>query len=152
MKRSISITSVAVMWWSKASLVSNDCCLFLCLLLQEDFAQNREFITLVVYKTDGKKVYYPGEVSLQHWTVKFAPRHKLQQGFDCSISSHLYIRQTVTARSGTSRGKMNHFLTHYSIYKASRESVCYRKTSPQDKTSMKWRCCWLKFISFFCSL
>lgn len=28
--------------------------------LQDDFAQNKEFITLVVYKTDGKKVYYPG--------------------------------------------------------------------------------------------
>nr|XP_057909067.1 calpain-7 [Doryrhamphus excisus] len=28
---------------------------------KEDFAQNREFITLVVYKTDGKKVYYPAE-------------------------------------------------------------------------------------------
>lgn len=28
--------------------------------LQDDFAHNREFITMVVYKTDGKKVYYPG--------------------------------------------------------------------------------------------
>uniref|UniRef100_A0A8C1IUB5 Calpain 7 n=1 Tax=Cyprinus carpio TaxID=7962 RepID=A0A8C1IUB5_CYPCA len=27
----------------------------------DDFAQNREFITLVVYKTNGKKVYYPGK-------------------------------------------------------------------------------------------
>ncbi|KAK7886959.1 hypothetical protein WMY93_026580 [Mugilogobius chulae] len=26
---------------------------------KDDFAQNREFITLVVYKNDGKKVYYP---------------------------------------------------------------------------------------------
>ncbi|XP_023694824.1 calpain-7 [Paramormyrops kingsleyae] len=26
---------------------------------KDDFAQNREFITLVVYKTDGRKVYYP---------------------------------------------------------------------------------------------
>ena len=33
-----------------------------CLFTQDDFAQNREFITLVVYKTDGKKVYYPGKV------------------------------------------------------------------------------------------
>lgn len=29
--------------------------------LKDDFAQNREFITLVVYKSDGKKVYYPGK-------------------------------------------------------------------------------------------
>ncbi|XP_053744345.1 calpain-7 isoform X2 [Synchiropus splendidus] len=28
---------------------------------KEDFAQNREFITLVVYKNDGKKVYYPAD-------------------------------------------------------------------------------------------
>lgn len=35
----------------------------MCLSVQDDFAQNREFITLVVYKSDGKKVYYPGEVS-----------------------------------------------------------------------------------------
>lgn len=28
---------------------------------KDDFAQNREFITLVVYKSDGKKVYYPGK-------------------------------------------------------------------------------------------
>uniref|UniRef100_A0A3Q1J5I9 Calpain catalytic domain-containing protein n=1 Tax=Anabas testudineus TaxID=64144 RepID=A0A3Q1J5I9_ANATE len=28
---------------------------------KDDFAQNREFITLVVYKTDGKKVYYPAD-------------------------------------------------------------------------------------------
>uniref|UniRef100_A0A672PVS8 Calpain 7 n=1 Tax=Sinocyclocheilus grahami TaxID=75366 RepID=A0A672PVS8_SINGR len=28
---------------------------------KDDFAQNREFITLVVYKTNGKKVYYPAE-------------------------------------------------------------------------------------------
>ncbi|XP_051576823.1 calpain-7-like isoform X2 [Myxocyprinus asiaticus] len=28
---------------------------------KDDFAQNQEFITLVVYKTDGKKVYYPAE-------------------------------------------------------------------------------------------
>lgn len=34
----------------------------ICLFVQDDFAQNKEFITLVVYKTDGKKVYYPGKV------------------------------------------------------------------------------------------
>ncbi|XP_058868989.1 calpain-7-like [Acipenser ruthenus] len=28
---------------------------------KDDFASNREFITLVVYKTDGKKVYYPSD-------------------------------------------------------------------------------------------
>ncbi|TSK16117.1 Calpain-7 [Bagarius yarrelli] len=28
---------------------------------KDDFAQNREFITLVVYKTDGRKVYYPSD-------------------------------------------------------------------------------------------
>lgn len=28
---------------------------------KDDFAQNREFITLVVYKNDGKKVYYPAD-------------------------------------------------------------------------------------------
>lgn len=28
---------------------------------KDDFANNREFITMVVYKTDGKKVYYPGD-------------------------------------------------------------------------------------------
>ncbi|KAL6109824.1 capn7 [Pungitius sinensis] len=28
---------------------------------KEDFAQNKEFITLVVYKTEGKKVYYPAD-------------------------------------------------------------------------------------------
>ncbi|XP_028835821.1 calpain-7 [Denticeps clupeoides] len=28
---------------------------------KDDFAQNREFITLVVYKSDGKKVYYPAD-------------------------------------------------------------------------------------------
>uniref|UniRef100_A0A8C7ILV2 Calpain 7 n=1 Tax=Oncorhynchus kisutch TaxID=8019 RepID=A0A8C7ILV2_ONCKI len=28
---------------------------------KDDFAQNKEFITLVVYKTEGKKVYYPAD-------------------------------------------------------------------------------------------
>ncbi|TNN29874.1 Calpain-7 [Liparis tanakae] len=28
---------------------------------KDDFAQNREFITLVVYQTEGKKVYYPAD-------------------------------------------------------------------------------------------
>ncbi|KAM4705527.1 calpain-7 isoform 2-T2 [Rhinophrynus dorsalis] len=28
---------------------------------KDDFARNREFITLVVYKTEGKKVYYPAD-------------------------------------------------------------------------------------------
>ncbi|XP_043919936.1 calpain-7 [Protopterus annectens] len=28
---------------------------------KDDFAQNKEFITLVVYKNDGKKVYYPSD-------------------------------------------------------------------------------------------
>ncbi|KFW89543.1 Calpain-7, partial [Phalacrocorax carbo] len=28
---------------------------------KDDFAHNREFITMVVYKTDGKKVYYPAD-------------------------------------------------------------------------------------------
>lgn len=32
--------------------------------IQDDFAHNREFITMVVYKTDGKKVYYPGQCTL----------------------------------------------------------------------------------------
>ncbi|XP_070995866.1 calpain-7-like isoform X1 [Oncorhynchus clarkii lewisi] len=32
---------------------------------KDDFAQNREFITLVVYKTEGKKVYYPGEFLME---------------------------------------------------------------------------------------
>lgn len=35
------------------------------LYFQDDFANNREFITMVVYKTDGKKVYYPGMFSRQ---------------------------------------------------------------------------------------
>lgn len=39
-----------------------------CLFVQDDFAQNKEFITLVVYKTDGKKVYYPGK---NWWGVFF---------------------------------------------------------------------------------
>lgn len=34
-------------------------CSFSHLLFKDDFAQNQEFITLVVYKNDGKKVYYP---------------------------------------------------------------------------------------------
>lgn len=49
--------------WSNLNtkLLSNGCYLSVCLFVQDDFAQNREFITLVVYKTDGKKVYYPGK-------------------------------------------------------------------------------------------
>lgn len=41
-------------------LHKTDLCLFVVFFLQDDFAHNREFITMVVYKTDGKKVYYPG--------------------------------------------------------------------------------------------
>lgn len=43
------------------------------LCFQDDFANNREFITMVVYKTDGKKVYYPGMFSKQTFkqTLKF---------------------------------------------------------------------------------
>lgn len=42
-------------------LHKSDLCLFVVFFfLQDDFAHNREFITMVVYKTDGKKVYYPG--------------------------------------------------------------------------------------------
>lgn len=47
------------MWWSDTVML-HFCAMTVS--VQDDFAQNREFITLVVYKTDGKKVYYPGEV------------------------------------------------------------------------------------------
>ena len=32
--------------------------------LQDDFADNREFITLLVYKNNGQKVYYPCKIFL----------------------------------------------------------------------------------------
>lgn len=32
---------------------------------QDDFAENKEFITLHVFKSDGKRVYYPGK----NWSV-----------------------------------------------------------------------------------
>lgn len=46
-------------FWSAVTFLTS---VFNFLLFQDDFAQNREFITLVVYKSDGKKVYYPGEL------------------------------------------------------------------------------------------
>lgn len=53
----------ADLWCWEDSLLCNSWFL----LLQDDFAQNREFITLVVYKTDGKKVYYPGKTGMAPW-------------------------------------------------------------------------------------
>jgi len=32
--------------------------------MQDDFANNKEFITLLVYKTNGKRVYYPSQYCL----------------------------------------------------------------------------------------
>lgn len=48
---------IATMPYSRDSVEIMNCLSF----SKDDFAQNREFITLVVYKSDGKKVYYPGK-------------------------------------------------------------------------------------------
>lgn len=58
----------------------------MCLFTQDDFAQNREFITLVVYKTDGKKVYYPGDV----WCWNFFCLTELCRRFTSAVC-HAFI-------------------------------------------------------------
>lgn len=66
--------------------LSNHCCLF----VQDDFAQNKEFITLVVYKTDGKKVYYPGMVSwipLSNKQTRILKAHSAVTTVPCSLRS-----------------------------------------------------------------
>lgn len=61
-------------------------CLLLCFTFKDDFAQNREFITLVVYKTDGKKVYYPSEYLLRQL-------HQVGQGLYKSVlGTHCVFR------------------------------------------------------------
>ncbi|EHB02870.1 Calpain-7 [Heterocephalus glaber] len=44
---------------------------------KDDFANNREFITMVVYKTDGKKVYYPADPPLYIDGIRINSPHYL---------------------------------------------------------------------------
>lgn len=73
--------------------------MFVCLFLQDDFAQNREFITLVVYKTDGKKVYYPGE---DLW-VFFFPCHSGVRFLSFCVLKQLTLLLTSMASALTAR-------------------------------------------------
>ncbi|KAF7649589.1 hypothetical protein LDENG_00139130, partial [Lucifuga dentata] len=64
---------------------------------KDDFAQNREFITLVVYKTDGKKVYYPADpppyidgirINSPHYLTKIRLSNTGTQTFTLVVSQY----------------------------------------------------------------
>ncbi|XP_050794327.1 calpain-7 isoform X4 [Gopherus flavomarginatus] len=57
---------------------------------KDDFARNREFITMVVYKTDGKKVYYPTDPAPYIDGIRINSPHYLTKIALTSPGSHTF--------------------------------------------------------------
>lgn len=74
-----------------------------CLFTQDDFAQNREFITLVVYKTDGKKVYYPGDVWCWNFFFFFVSLSSVDDSHQQFVCHNFYFCPTVSQQGQVSR-------------------------------------------------
>ncbi|XP_062278535.1 calpain-7 [Scomber scombrus] len=78
---------------------------------KEDFAQNREFITLVVYKTDGKKVYYPADPAPYIDGIRINSPHYLTKMKLTSAGSHTF---TLVVSQYEKQNTINYTLRVYS--------------------------------------
>ncbi|KAG1948211.1 calpain-7 [Pimephales promelas] len=81
---------------------------------KDDFAQNREFITLVVYKTDGKKVYYPAEPPPYIDGIRINSPHYLTKIKLTSPGTHTF---TLVVSQYEKQNTINYTLRVYSVCK-----------------------------------
>ncbi|CAM9344591.1 unnamed protein product [Lampetra planeri] len=78
---------------------------------KEDFAQNKEFITLVVYKTDGKKVYYPADPPPYIDGIRINSPHYLTKMRLTSAGTHTF---TLVVSQYEKQNTINYTLRVYS--------------------------------------
>uniref|UniRef100_A0A3Q3J2E1 Calpain catalytic domain-containing protein n=1 Tax=Monopterus albus TaxID=43700 RepID=A0A3Q3J2E1_MONAL len=78
---------------------------------KDDFAQNREFITLVVYKTDGKKVYYPADPPPYIDGIRINSPHYLTKMKLTSAGTHTF---TLVVSQYEKQNTINYTLRVYS--------------------------------------
>ncbi|KAM4600546.1 calpain-7 isoform 1-T1 [Polymixia lowei] len=78
---------------------------------KDDFAQNREFITLVVYKTDGKKVYYPADPPPYIDGIRINSPHYLTKVRLTSAGTHTF---TLVVSQYEKQNTINYTLRVYS--------------------------------------
>uniref|UniRef100_A0A8C4E5W3 Calpain 7 n=1 Tax=Dicentrarchus labrax TaxID=13489 RepID=A0A8C4E5W3_DICLA len=78
---------------------------------KDDFAQNREFITLVVYKTDGKKVYYPADPPPYIDGIRINSPHYLTKMRLTSAGTHTF---TLVVSQYEKQNTINYTLRVYS--------------------------------------
>ncbi|KAL2084694.1 hypothetical protein ACEWY4_020212 [Coilia grayii] len=81
---------------------------------KDDFAQNREFITLVVYKTDGKKVYYPADPPPYIDGIRINSPHYLTKIKLTSPGTHTF---TLVVSQYEKQNTINYTLRVYSVCK-----------------------------------
>uniref|UniRef100_A0A8C6LKW2 Calpain 7 n=1 Tax=Nothobranchius furzeri TaxID=105023 RepID=A0A8C6LKW2_NOTFU len=78
---------------------------------KDDFAQNREFITLVVYKTDGKKVYYPADPPPYIDGIRINSPHYLTKMRLTTAGTHIF---TLVVSQYEKQNTINYTLRVYS--------------------------------------
>ncbi|XP_056141890.1 calpain-7 isoform X2 [Lampris incognitus] len=78
---------------------------------KDDFAQNREFITLVVYKTEGKKVYYPADPPPYIDGIRINSPHYLTKMKLTSAGTHTF---TLVVSQYEKQNTINYTLRVYS--------------------------------------
>ncbi|XP_045073111.1 calpain-7 [Coregonus clupeaformis] len=78
---------------------------------KDDFAQNREFITLVVYKTEGKKVYYPADPPPYIDGIRINSPHYLTKMRLTSAGTHTF---TLVVSQYEKQNTINYTLRVYS--------------------------------------
>lgn len=78
---------------------------------KDDFAQNKEFITLVVYKTEGKKVYYPADPPPYIDGVRINSPHYLTKMRLTSAGTHTF---TLVVSQYEKQNTINYTLRVYS--------------------------------------
>ncbi|TRZ03121.1 hypothetical protein DNTS_029902, partial [Danionella cerebrum] len=81
---------------------------------KDDFAQNREFITLVVYKTSGKKVYYPAEPPPYIDGIRINSPHYLTKIKLTSPGTHTF---TLVVSQYEKQNTINYTVRVYSVCK-----------------------------------
>uniref|UniRef100_A0A3B4EFF6 Calpain catalytic domain-containing protein n=1 Tax=Pygocentrus nattereri TaxID=42514 RepID=A0A3B4EFF6_PYGNA len=81
---------------------------------KDDFAQNREFITLVVYKTDGRKVYYPADPPPYIDGIRINSPHYLTKIKLTSAGTHTF---TLVVSQYEKQNTINYTLRVYSVCK-----------------------------------
>ncbi|XP_073189384.1 calpain-7 isoform X2 [Lepidochelys kempii] len=81
---------------------------------KDDFARNREFITMVVYKTDGKKVYYPTDPAPYIDGIRINSPHYLTKIALTSPGSHTF---TLVVSQYEKQNTIHYTLRVYSVCK-----------------------------------